>query len=285
MNNPTRKINRPPLRSRGGKWRIGPWILQHFPEHETYCEPFAGGASLLFRKEPSAFEIINDIDGDVTNYFQMLRERPKELVRALEFTPYAEQEHAIAWKHHDDPLERARRFYIRCAVGWGASGKQSGFRVQKASYGWGKSVTSEFSQFRHLRRAARRLKNVQVMNRDALEVIERIDGPGAFFYCDPPYPVDARSGRLYRKEMMAEEQHRELAETLHSIKGSAIISTGDSPLYSDLFRDWRCVERNALGEQHKVNVERLYLSPNCKPLGEVAGTTPGGQKYTQEVLV
>ena len=75
MNKTPAKITRPALRYRGGKWRLAPWIISHFLEHECYVEPFSGGASVLFRKPLSTLECINDLDGDVVAFFRLLRDQ------------------------------------------------------------------------------------------------------------------------------------------------------------------------------------------------------------------
>ncbi|HFC10149.1 MAG TPA: DNA adenine methylase, partial [Chloroflexi bacterium] len=82
----------PILRYHGAKWKIAPWIIQHFPPHTTYVEVFGGSAGVLLRKPPAPIEVYNDLDGEVVNFFRVLRERPEELARAVEFTPYARAE-------------------------------------------------------------------------------------------------------------------------------------------------------------------------------------------------
>jgi site-specific DNA-adenine methylase len=79
----------------GGKWRIAPWIIDTFPPHRCYCEPFAGGASVLLQKPPAKFEVLNDLNQDVVRFFRVLRERPDELLRALDLTPYSRAELAL----------------------------------------------------------------------------------------------------------------------------------------------------------------------------------------------
>ena len=81
---------RPVLRYHGGKWLLAPWIIQHFPAHRTYIEPFGGGASVLLRKPRVYSELYNDLDGDVVNLFRVLRsDRAGELVQLLRLTPFA----------------------------------------------------------------------------------------------------------------------------------------------------------------------------------------------------
>lgn len=107
----------------GSKWRIADWIISFFPEHETYLEPFFGSGAVLFSKEPSALETINDIDGEVINLFNIIRERPEEIARAIELTPHARDEYYKSYEPAENDLERARRLIVRLWQGRG--GKDS----------------------------------------------------------------------------------------------------------------------------------------------------------------
>lgn len=116
-------ITRPPVRYPGGKWRIGKWIIDKFPPHLTYVEPYCGGASVLFQKQPSYFEVINDLDGSVVNFFRVLRTRPQALIRAIDMTPFAREEYELSFLPCEDELENARRFYVRTRQAWGGNGE------------------------------------------------------------------------------------------------------------------------------------------------------------------
>lgn len=63
----------------GAKWGMAKEIVAMMPPHRSYLEPFFGRGAVLFNKPPSAIETVNDIDGDITNFFKVLREQPKEL--------------------------------------------------------------------------------------------------------------------------------------------------------------------------------------------------------------
>jgi DNA adenine methylase len=128
------KVTRPALRYFGGKFRLSKWILSQFPEHETYVEPFGGAMGVLLNKQPAHFEIYNDLDGEVVNFFRVLRDQPDELIRLIELTPYAREEQLLSF---DDlagvsEVERARRLYVRCwqSHGGGRTQWRTGWRYQ-----------------------------------------------------------------------------------------------------------------------------------------------------------
>jgi len=98
----------------GSKWSLADWIINYMPEHTTYLEPYFGSGAVFFNKPPAALETINDISGDVVNLFRIIRERPEELVQAIQRTPYAREEFKAAHKLATDEVERARRFLVRC---------------------------------------------------------------------------------------------------------------------------------------------------------------------------
>lgn len=115
------KIKRPALRYHGGKWRLAPWVISHFPEHERYVEPFCGAASVLMRKRRSKIEVINDLSGAIINFFRVLQDSAKaeQLREKLMVTPFSrdEYEHACTGLTGED-IEDARRVVIRSFMGY-----------------------------------------------------------------------------------------------------------------------------------------------------------------------
>ena len=84
------------LKYAGSKWSSTRWIISHFPEgyeKMTYLEPYFGSGAVFFNKNRSSIETINDIDARVVNLFKQIRERPEELARLIEFTPWARDEY------------------------------------------------------------------------------------------------------------------------------------------------------------------------------------------------
>ena len=153
------KLTRPALRYFGGKWRLAPWIIEHFPPHGCYVEPFCGAASVFLRKAPAEFEVINDVDGDVVNFFQVLRDETDSLIHAVFVTPYSRAEYKLAWEPAEDSLERARRYYVRNQQGWsgGKSSRPSAWRYQHSN-NRGKSVIKDWNDIDRLSAIVWRLK-------------------------------------------------------------------------------------------------------------------------------
>ena len=256
-------LRRPALRWYGGKWRLAPWIIRHLPPHDAYVEPYGGAASVLLRKPPARLETFNDLHGRLVNFFTVVRERPEELVRAIELTPYARAEYQMAYQAAPDPLEDARRFYVLACQGRGgaASGRtRSGWRTQHNAAN--PSPPREFSAA-HLGAVAARLKHVQIEQDDALAVIARYDHPETLHYVDPPYLRSVRSaggpGRYAHD--LSEADHRALADVLHQVNGAVVLSGYRSELYEVLYRGWRRFDRQARDERANLRVESLWLNP------------------------
>lgn len=263
---------RPLLRYHGGKWLLAPWIVSHFPQHRLYVEPYAGAASVLLRKPRSRAEIINDLDDDVCNLFRIVRDRGQELARALELTPFSRTEYSNARHLAKDELERARRLVIRSFMGFGSDSsrlyRNAGFRVRVA--GGGQMPSAEWENYpRCLSAIISRLRGVVIENRPALEIIAQYDAPATFFYCDPPYVKSTRSacsnGRHTYRYEMSNEQHESLAEALHEIKGMAIVSGYECPLYLKLYKGWRKARGKGYADGvtgRRERTETVWLSPS-----------------------
>lgn len=257
-------VRRAALRYYGGKWRIAPWIIRYFPPHTCYVEPFGGGASVLLRKEPSWLEVYNDLDGDVVNFFRMLRDRSEELIRLIELTTFSREECRLAYEATDDDLERARRFYVKS---WQLRGgptrkaSRSGWRFQRTR-NRGTTHVSDWTDTSALWDVVHRFRQVQIECDEALRVIERYDGPETLFYLDPPYLAETVrwQGQPYQFEM-AEADHRELAGVLNQIEGMAVVSSYECVLYAELFEGWQAVSRWTVDDVAERRKEMLWISP------------------------
>lgn len=258
------KPNRPVLRLYGGGWARASWTVSHFPTHNNYIEPCFGAGSIFFNKPPAKLETVNDRDNRICNFFEVLRTNPEALIRLIELTPWAETEFHRCLETVENPLEDARRFFFTC---WASikGGPNSG----PADFRWQKKLTRRSSAVRdvmvldHLYAAAKRLKNVQILNRDALEIIDKFLEIDALIYFDPPYPLSVRSNtRGYRYEV-SDEWHRVAAALLCKAHGPVVVASYYSELYRVLYEDcgWRRVEHPARTNSGSRAVDALWLSP------------------------
>lgn len=264
---PTRAAIRYP----GGKWKLAPWIIEHFPPHDIYVEPFCGAASVLMQKKRARQgEVLNDLDGDVVNLFRLLREpeEAKRLIEQIELTPFARAEFEESYAEAEEPIEKARRYLIRAYMGQGSclNYRNNGFRSRRNS---DKFPARDWQLYpESLVFVIQRLQGVVIENQPAAEVIARYDSPQTLFYCDPPYVWKSRSSyasRQYRHEM-TDDDHAELASVLHRIKGMAIISGYKSELYDRLFKDWKCYTHWHNKDRGACSEECIWISPSCAAL-------------------
>lgn len=264
--------SRPLLRYHGGKWRLAPWIVSHFPAHRCYVEPYGGGGSVLMRKPRAYAEVYNDLDGELVNLFRVARDNGEALASAVELTPYARDEFELAYEPAADPLEQARRTLLRSWAGFGsagASGQVTGFRASSS-----RSYTTSAHDWMNfpgpLRALVERLRGVTLENRDALEVMRAHDSDGTLHYADPPYMLETRGFRRrapsYRHEM-TDEQHEQLGLALAGLRGMVVVSGYRCPLYDELFDGWQRIDAATHADGARDRVESLWLSPRCPQVG------------------
>jgi DNA adenine methylase len=263
MSTPTRPV----LRYHGGKWRLAPWVLEHFPAHRVYVEPFGGAASVLIQKPRSYAEVYNDLDGELVNLFRVLRDAAtaQALREALALTPFARDEFRLSYEAAGDPVEQARRTVVRSFMGFGsnAHNRATGFRANShrshttPAHDWGNYPAA-------LDAIIARLRGVTVENRTAVEVIAQHDSPATLVYADPPYPFGTRDGGRDYAHEMSDDDHRALAAALHGVDGMVVLSGYPCDLYDgELYADWHRTERRALADGAGERTEVLWLNPAC----------------------
>lgn len=270
-------ISRPAIRYHGGKFRLAPWVVGFFPPHMTYVEPFGGAAGVLIRKPISYAEVYNDLDGDIVNFFRVLRDESQclQLERALALTPYAREEFESAWKQVADPVERARRTAIRAQMGFGSAGATkgcTGFRIDcRRKYGTSQHLWQEYSA--SIASIGLRFSGVLIENRPAIEVIKQHDAPDTLLYVDPPYMhecrvmrVDSGGSGAYRHEM-TDGDHEQLLEALTGSASMIVLSGYDTPLYAKKLVGWSHYERGSRissGRGSAVRIESIWTNPACQ---------------------
>lgn len=253
----------PIIRYPGSKSRIAPWIVSHFPTHAAYLEPYFGSGTVLYAKGRSDSEIVNDLDGEITNLFRVLRNRPEELARAVALTPWSREEFRASFERKNvDELEWARRFITYWWQAVGCRGiTATGFCVDyHGKVKPARSVTW-MNLPERLFAVAERLQGVQIECRPALELIERCNCRDVLIYADPPYVGTTRKGRLYPFEMREEAEHAALLESLDRHSGPALLSGYDNSLYRERLSGWKVVAREATCQKPGTRVECLWLNP------------------------
>jgi DNA adenine methylase len=266
---------RPVLRYHGGKFRLAPWVIKHFPPHRCYVEPFGGAAGVLIQKDRAYAEVYNDLDGDIVNVFRVLRDRAQceQLIAQLLLTPYARDEFDAAYEPTTDPIERARRTLVRAEMGFGSAGATkgcTGFRIDtRRKHGTAQQLWASFPE--SLARVCARLSGVMIENRPALAVIEQHDAEDTLFYVDPPYVmgtrnVGARHGRYYTCEM-SDDEHVQLLEKLCAVEGMVVLSGYESALYMGALQGWSMASTEARISAARgagIRTECLWLNPSAQ---------------------
>ena len=266
----------PAIRYHGGKFRLASWVLSFFPPHQTYVEPFGGAASVLLQKKQSYAEVYNDLDGDMVNFFRVLRD-PVQCARLTELcylTPFAREEFDLAYEATDDPVEQARRLTIRASMGFGSAGATkgaTGFRVDtRRSYGTAQHIWAKYPAI--LSQIGQRMQGVLIENRPAMDVAAQHDGVDTLHFFDPPYVLSTRDprasspGSKYYRHEMTDEDHVAFLEGANALEGMAVICGYDSDLYDGHLKNWekhQTSSRISAGRGAGVRMESLWINRAC----------------------
>lgn len=250
----------------GAKWGMAEKIVDLMPRHRSYLEPFFGSGAVLFNKPPSAIETVNDLDGDITNFFSVLRDQTDELIRAISLTPYSREVFDDAHENRGvGDFERAYKFAIRFRMGHGFKTYQkTGFKIDVYARERSYCVDVWNRMPEMLVEAALRLKSVQIENRPALDLIRKFNHDNVLIYADPPYLLNTRGGKQYRCEM-SEQDHVELLAALREHKGYVILSGYSSELYDDTLRGWQRITKKSYNQNSDPRMEVLWCNFYAEP--------------------
>ena len=182
----------------GGKFTWVDYLYQNFPSDFTHLvDLFAGSFVVSLNYNGRVIKTANEINSDITNFFEVLRNNESDLVRLLLLTPCSETEYLNCWEKSDDNIEQARRFYVRIRqsfFGLGAQRKNKGWHMAKkhVNASGGETVSRWNNAIEKLHDVADVIRsNFQIINGSYSDCIDRIDHPKAFFYADPPYPEES----------------------------------------------------------------------------------------------
>lgn len=210
-----------PLKYPGGKSRLAKSIIRVMPPHRVYVEPFAGAAHVLFAKPPAEKEVINDIDKELMQFFKDVK--GKKICCDLKKLSYPEYKKII-----DKPTKSPCDVIRLNKASWGGNWKGTGYGPKSFQKSKG---TKCFD--------GERLANVQVRSEDFRKTIEKFDSKDTLFYVDPPY-VKANSNDCIYGEGHCDVSPHDVAKTLNTIKGKALVSYDDDPQVRKAFKGWKC---------------------------------------------
>ncbi len=258
---------RPALRYYGGKWKLAPWIISHFPPHKNYVEPCGGAASVLLQKPRSPLETYNDLDGNVVNFFRVLRDQPEELIRKIRLTPWARAEYELSLEPCEDEVEAARRFFVSSWMSIGGStlnGRASNWKVEKNHGDRFVNCYDHFVLIQNcIEEVSNRLRQVQIECAPAHNIINRFDNSETLFYFDPPYVLEERSHKNGYLQEVDNAFHIKAAELLRNAAGYAVVSGYACPFYTELYEahGWHRVDKESQTNSGGKRIESLWLSP------------------------
>jgi DNA adenine methylase len=211
-----------PILYYGGKQQLAKTIVGIIPQHKVYVEPFIGGGAVFFSKPPSEVEVINDINGELVNFYKVIQNDFNALQKEIKKTLHSRQEHRharVVYENPDmfSPVKRAWAVFVLANASF-AGNFGSGFGYDKDGRTT-KALASKIKRFTDVLSA--RIINTQIECIDALKIIKAFDSSETFFYLDPPYPetdqghYDGYSG----------EDFAALLELLSQIQGKFLLSS------------------------------------------------------------
>lgn len=249
------------LRYPGSKWSLASEIVNLFGSHYHYVEPYFGSGAVFFSKPVSPHELINDMNSQVVNFFRVLRDQTDDFIFALEATPWSREEYDQSHLVTGDAVEDARRFVTRVwqahasdlakKTGWKNRGSKQPARGMSVRW---QRVPSELAAM------ALRLKDAEIENRPALEVMRRFSTRDTLIYADPPYLMETRTQKMYAHEMSLDD-HLEMLEVLKAHPGPAVISGYENAAYDKHLKGWKKISvKPPKVEKQAVRMEILWVN-------------------------
>lgn len=242
----------------GGKSKLVNTLIDYLPDHKGYVEVFGGAGWLLFGKEPSNWEVLNDLDGDLINLWSIIKEAPDQFIKSFEYSlisrrTFNEYKEAFKKENYDDCIQRAHIFYYLVRAAFAS-------RMSNPSFGTGKGSSNlKIDKIKDdINRAHQRLKRVTIENLSFEHVFRIYDSRESFFFLDPPYRESCR----YAVGHFTDQQYSELASICKSIKGKFLLTINDDEYVNELFKDF-------IVKKHKVRYSISGKQSGRRNFGEL----------------
>lgn len=231
-------VLRSPIQWFGGKGHMQAKLLPLLPAHREYVEPFFGGGSVFFAKEPAQIETINDLDAGVTSFFTVLRDSPTAFIERARLTEYSRalyDECRATWQAETDPIRRAWRWWVVARQSFSGEFAHSWSSVVTNTHrGMAGNASRFLSAVDRLPEVVTRLRSTQIENAPALRVLERYCTPTSLAYLDPPYIHGTRSKDHPYAHEMSDADHEALVDAILRLPGRFVLSGYAHRLYQPL---------------------------------------------------
>lgn len=223
------------LRWVGGKSLLADEIISIFPSHKRYIEPFFGGGWVFFKKQPADHSIINDINSDLINLYQVVRDQPQELARLVAYTPKSDEvfkQYMLVYNTDYwtkiDPVKRAMIYFFMIKNSF--NGLMKSFSV--GSTGWASNGMMET-----IAKVSDRLKSTDILNRDWMDVVAQYANKDTLVYLDPPYALTVDEKDYYYEYVMTKKQHEDMRNFLVNplLEFKFVVSYDIHPLVEELY--------------------------------------------------
>jgi len=227
-----------PIKWVGGKSKLVDKLIPLIPKHKCYVEVFGGAGWLLFAKEPSQVEILNDFDENLMNFWSVIKNAPDQFIKSFEYTLVSRKtfnEYKEKYKNNDfeDCIEKAHVFYYLVNAGFASamdrprfgtkSQSRNGLRIEQID----KTISEAY----------KRLQKVTIENKSFEDMFKIYDNENTFFYLDPPY----RGTYGYRIGKFTDTQYQLLADCCKKAKGKWLMTINDDEYIRELFKDFNII--------------------------------------------
>ena len=223
--------------SPGSKSRLAGHLVNLYPPHVRYVEPFAGGAACFWGKTPSPVEVLNDYDGDIVTAYKVVRDMTPGEMRGFMSRNWLVNEATFnqAQQPTDDILEQVYRFVYR---------RRASFMARENRIARGR-IGKVIPIGRYIQALHHRLQGVEVLQGDGLRLLKEMDTPETFFFIDPPWPGYFGKWKHYTMDSI-----RDLADALVNVKEAKWMWAETPTLWDELPR----------GEIERWNVREISMS-------------------------
>lgn len=263
-----------PIKRYGGKAYQAKKIISLMPAHTRYIEPFfGGGAVLLARDGVGVAEFVNDLDRDLSNFWNVLGDEvlSQEFMRRASVVPFSEPcfDRAKELLGGGSAVSQALYFFVVNRQSRQALGKCFATPTSRLRQGMNEQVSAWLSAVDGLPDFHFRMRRVEVRCMEATDFILELDSPETFAYVDPPYLHETRTATKCYTHEMTPGQHATLLDCLGVMKGRFILSGYPSEMYDRFAKlyGWHHIDieidnKSSSAKSKEKKIERLWANFN-----------------------